>query len=178
MQPHNHQRRSLPTCWIMLIVLDAGLVVMAIAQDQPAPAAPDIRTVVTQIEGPADPGADTVRFEAVDLLVDSGALPLAAWQCEIQSRSPGVEIVGIEGGEHAAFVEPPFYDPRAIHNDRVVLAAFSTADDLPSGRSRIARLHLQLEGAGPSEFEVRVNVMATVDGEPIPATATLQKSTI
>lgn len=177
--PHrSHGKRSLPLSWVVLIVFDAGLVVMAMAQDQPETPDRNVRTVITEIAGADEIGAEEVRFEAVDLLVDSGDLPLAAWQCEIQSRSPGVEIVGIEGGEHAAFVDPPFYDPRAIRNDRVILAAFSTADELPSGRSRIARLHLQLEGPGPREFEVQVNVMATVGGEPIPATATLQKSTI
>ena len=173
------KKRSLPVCWIALIVLDAGLVVMAMAQDRTAdPADVVIDPVITEIEGPSNIEDHDVRFEAIDVIVDTGQVPLAAWQFEIQSRSPGVEIVGIEGGEHEAFADPPYYDPRAMNNDRVILAAFSTADELPHGRSRIARLHLQLEGPGPREFEVQVNVMATVGGEPIPATASIQKSTI
>ena len=178
MKKQNSKRRSLPFCWMVLIVLDAGLMVMTMAQDRKT-APPDmIEPIISQIEGPSDIPADDVRFEAVDLIVDSGESPLAAWQLEIQSRSPGVEIVGIEGGEHKAYHEPPYYDPKAIRNDRAVLAGFSTDDELPSGRSRIARLHLQLEGPGPREFKMQVNVMATVDGKPIPATASLQKSTI
>ncbi len=178
MQNSNRRTRSLPLCWVVLIILDAGLLVMSVAQDQPPPVASDPDPMITQIEGPDNIEDNDVRFEAIDVLVDSGDMPLAAWQCEIQSRTPGVEIVGIEGGDHPAFAEPPYYDPRAMHNDRVILAAFSTNEELPSGRSRIARLHLQLEGPGPREFEIRVNVMATVDGKPIPATAALQKSTI
>ncbi|MEO2031765.1 MAG: hypothetical protein ABGZ35_06745 [Planctomycetaceae bacterium] len=172
------KRHSLPVCWIALILLDAGLVVVAMAQDRPDTPVNVIDPVITQIDGPANIKAHDVRFEAVDVIVDSGETPLAAWQFEIQSRSPGVEIVGIEGGEHEAFAEPPYYDPKAMNSDRVILAAFSTADELPSGRSRIARLHLQLEGPGPREFEVQVKVMATIDGEPIPAIASLEKSTI
>ncbi len=178
MQYQCSKKRSLPFCWITLIVLDAGLVVVAMAQDRVASPVDTIELVIIQIEGPANIKAHDVRFEAVDLIMDSGELPLAAWQLEIQSRSPGVEFVGIEGGDHEAFENPPYYDPQALNNDRVILAAFSTADELPSGRSRIARLHLQLEGPGPYEFEMQVNVTATIDGESIPATASIQKSTI
>jgi len=174
----NNKRRSLPLAWVALIVLDAGLVVMTMTQAQQPASVNIIDPVIMQIDGPDNVGDYAIRFEAIDVIVDSGEAPLAAWQFELQCRSPGVEIVGIEGGEHAAFAEPAYYDPQAMNNDRVILAAFSTADELPSGRSRIARLHLQLEGPGPTDFEVRVNVMATVDGEPIPATASIQKATI
>lgn len=177
MQSPTTHKRSLPVCWMVLIILDLGLVVMTMAQDQPVPA--DVHEpLVMQIEGPANIADNEVRFEAVDVIVDSGNMPLAAWQFEIQSRSPGVEIVGIEGGSHQAFSDPPYYDPRAMNNDRVILAAFSTDEKLPTGRSRLARLHLQLEGPGPRNFELNVNVMATPDGEKIPARASLQKATI
>ncbi len=171
-------RRSLLVCCLALVVLDAGLLVVAMGQDRPTVPADTVGSFITQIKGPSNIDAHDVRFAAVDVIVDSGQTPLAAWQFEILSRSPGVEIVGIEGGEHEAFADPPYYDPEAMNNDRVILAAFSTSEELPSGRGRIARLHLQLEGPGPREFEVRVNVMATVNGEPVPATASLQKSTI
>ena len=173
---HHHRKRSLPGCWMALILLDASLMVMTLAQEGPVtPVKPDVSTTV-QIEGPGSIPDDDVRFEAVDLIVDSGAVPVAAWQIEIQSRSPGVEIVGIEGGDHQAFAAPPYYDPRAMNNDRVILASFSTDDELPAGRNRIARLHLQLEGPGPRDFEVQTHVMATVGGEPIDALASLEKT--
>jgi len=175
------RRLGIPLSWIALMILDAGLVVMAIGQDS----RPDVLSqdadrpaTVTQIDGAGDQGREDVRFEAIDVFVDSGAVPLAAFQFEMQSRRPGVEIVGIEGGEHAAFAEPPYYDPRAMNNNRVILAAFSTADELPSGRSRVARVHVQFQGPEPHKFETRLDVSATTDGKPIPATISLTKATL
>src|SRR5438067_1034311 len=49
----------------------------------------------------------TVRFRAVDIFVDSKATPLAAYQLEFVADAQRVKLVGIEGGEHAAFREPP-----------------------------------------------------------------------
>jgi hypothetical protein len=43
------------------------------------------------------------RFRAVDIFVDSTNKPLAAYQLEF-TASAGAKIVGIEGGEHAAFL--------------------------------------------------------------------------
>src|SRR5262245_47301946 len=83
-----------------------------------------------------------MRFVAIDIHVDSKSQPLAAYQIEFWDSSKVAKIVGIEGGQHAAYREPPRYDPAALQNDRVVLAAFNTGDDLPAGRTRIARLHL------------------------------------
>jgi len=95
MQSPNSRKRSLPLCWMVLIVLDLGLVVMTMAQDQSTPDGTTREPLVMQIEGPDSIAHNEVRFEAVDIIVDSGDRPLAAWQFEIQSRSPGVEIVGI-----------------------------------------------------------------------------------
>lgn len=97
-----------------------------------------------------------VRFEAVDIFVDSGPLPLAAYQIEIIARFAGdsgtATLVGVEGGEHAEFTSPPYYDPAALHanqaKERIIIAGMSTAgsDDLPRGRLRVARLHLRVDG--------------------------------
>ena len=59
-----------------------------------------------------------------------------------------VKLVGIEGGEHAAFAQPPYYDPKALLNERIVIAAFNTAgaDKLPSGKTRVARLMVRVDG--------------------------------
>ena len=133
-------------------------------------------SAVTQIEGPNNVANDAVRFEAIDIFVDSGTTPLAAYQFELASETPGVEIVGIEGGEHAAFAEPPFYDPKAMNNNRVILAAFNTGKDLPSGRSRVARIHVQLEGPGLKEYRTKLSVSATTDGEEIPATVLIARA--
>lgn len=179
----NSEKRLLgiPMSWLVLIIFDAGLVVMAVGQDKLprlSPAQGDRPTAATQLGGLDTAAPEDVYFTAIDVFVDSGEAPLAAYQFELQSQTPGVEIVGIEGGEHAAYVEPPFYDPEAMNNNRVILAAFSTADELPSGRSRVARVHVQVQGPEAQEFESRLDVSATTDGEPIPATITLMKATL
>src|SRR5438552_2611435 len=69
------------------------------------------------------------RFGAMDIFIDSGSTPLAAYQIEIAATNGLAKIVGIEGGEHPAFQQPPFYDPKAMQHDRVILAGFSTELD-------------------------------------------------
>src|SRR5258708_11805614 len=66
------------------------------------------------------------RFCAVDIFVDSGSTPLAAYQLSFAVTNGLAKIVGIEGGEHAAFRQPPFYDPKAIQNEIAILASFNT----------------------------------------------------
>jgi hypothetical protein len=85
---------------------------------------------------------------------------LAAWQVEYvgtvtdaDGRSAGtIELVGVEGGEKgSAFEKPGYYDPAALAKSRVIVAGFSTnaADTLPTGKVRVARLHVRVEvGAG------------------------------
>ncbi len=117
--------------------------------------------------------APAVRFQAVDIYVDANNQPLAAYQLELKADSDAVKIAGIEGGEHPAFREAPYYDPRAMQHERVVIAAFNTgaADSLPAGRTRIATVHVQISGDARPEFTVRLETAATVQGEKIPATA-------
>ncbi|MEQ9406949.1 MAG: hypothetical protein RIK87_04455 [Fuerstiella sp.] len=173
------RRRRVPTAWIVLILFDVCLVALVCAQDdQPNRAVAEQTPVgtIVQIEGPADVEPDDVRFEAIDVFVDAGDESLAAYQFELQSRTPGVEIVGIEGGEHAAFAEPPYYDARAMNNNRVIIAAFNTGRNLPSGRSRVARIHVQLQGPGLKEYETKLTVSATVNGKRIPAEASISRT--
>ena len=125
-----------------------------------------------------------VRFEAFDVIVDSGAATLAAYQVEIKADGTGqrsmppdakITLVGVEGGEHAAFKDAPHYDPAALHEDRlkdrIILAAFNTGADLPAGKTRVARIHVQVEGPELA-FKVVVMAAATADGTKIDATAT------
>ena len=114
-------------------------------------------------------GASAVQFRAVDGFVDAGAQPLAAYQLEVLATTGRVKIVGIEGGEPAAFREPPYHDPKAIQRERVILAAFSTRQpgQLPSGRFRVATLHVQVEGGGAPRFAGRLQTAADADGRPI-----------
>ena len=169
----NH-RRQLPVIWLALIVCQVGIFALACAQDQPT--APEALSLITAIEGPNDVEVDAVRFEAIDVFVDSKAAPLAAYQLEVASVTPGVEIVGIEGGQHPAFAEPPYYDSKAMNNNRVILAAFNTGDNLPSGRTRVARIHVQLQGPGMKEYRTSLTASATASGEEIPASISVAKA--
>jgi hypothetical protein len=114
-----------------------------------------------------------VRFESVAVYVDSGGAPLAAYQFEFVADPERVKIVGIEGGEHAAFRRPPYYDPAALMHNRAIIAAFSTARDLPRGRTRVSRLHLQVTGEERPDYAVKLSVAASADGERMPAEVSL-----
>ena len=170
------KRCCIPAAWLMLIVFDLCLVALACAQDNKPVVTASDDPLVTQLEGPNDVEQNAVRFEAIDVFVDSGDLPLAAYQFELVSKAADVEIVGIEGGAHAAFAEPPYYDPKAMNNNRVILAAFNTGNDLPSGRSRVARIHVQVQGPGQQEYQTKLTVSATSDGESVPAKLSIAKA--
>lgn len=162
-----------PGFWLAIVAINAGFLVFAVAQDG-EPQQADGRVI--QIEGPSDVAADSVRFEAIDVFVDAGRQSLAAYQLEIASETDGVEIVGIEGGEHAAFRKPPYYDPKAMRVNRVILAAFTTDEDLPSGRTRVARIQLQLQGPGMKEYRTKLSVSADAEGKPIDAQLQIERT--
>ena len=140
---------------LMLVFADA-----APAQDRPAP---------------RQPAPPAVRFLPVEVWLDSGDRPLAAWQIEFTSESDDVKIVGVEGGAHAAFTTPPYYDPAALSRGRIVLAAFNTGKGLPSGKTRVATLHLQVRGGARPEWSARVAAAATADGARIDAQAEVRE---
>lgn len=94
----------------------------------------------TRIKSPRKLDTTGNRFVAVDVYVEAGDRKLAAWQVEIGTDDRAA-IVGVEGGEPAAYREPPTYDPAALQGGKIVLAAF-TKGDAPTGRVRVARLHL------------------------------------
>jgi hypothetical protein len=112
----------------------------------------------------------SVRFGHVDVFLDSAGQSLAAYQCEIIATAGDVTLVGIEGGEHAAFKVPPYYDPKALGQKRIILGAFNTGTDLPSGRTRVARLMVQITGDARPAFDAKVQVAASPDGKATPAT--------
>jgi hypothetical protein len=106
----------------------------------------------------------------MDVLVDSDGQRLAAYQMELTDPTGRSRIVGIEGGEHAAYREPPYYDPAAMAQEgRVILAAFSAQKELPQGKTRVARVFVEFAGAGEPQFQAKLIVAATSDGRKIPA---------
>lgn len=130
---------------------------------------------------PAGPAATTqstqpaIRFTFVDVFVDSADAPLGAYQVELKAAHGDVRIVGIEGGEHPAFKEPPYYDPAALNGGRVILGAFSTARGLPVGHTRVARVHVMITGAEPPEYAIKLAVAADADGRTIRAAASVRQ---
>jgi len=121
-----------------------------------------------------EPVEGRVRFAPVHVYLDSGDKPLAAYQFELRARAGQIKIVGVEGGAHPAFQEAPYYDPAALMNDRIIIAAFNTGRDLPHGRTRIATIHLQILGDAEPQYELKLIVAADPDGQKIPADLNLQ----
>ncbi|MCF7955380.1 MAG: hypothetical protein K9M75_06230 [Phycisphaerae bacterium] len=119
-------------------------------------------------------GEESVFFVPVGVYVDSGDNSLGVYQVEIKALKGDVKIVGVEGGEHAAFKKPPYYDPAALMKGRIILAKFSTQDDLPVGRTRVATLHMQVSGDVLPEYQVIVNVVGDGDGKTIEAAVTVE----
>ena len=112
------------------------------------------------------------RFQPLDVVIDSGDQPLAAYQLEVTVDGEAM-IVGVEGGDSPAFAAPPHYDPKALTGGRIVLADLDVGRDLPRGRVRVATLHMRESGAPPA-YHVVLQAAANADGTPIPATVRLE----
>lgn len=121
----------------------------------------------------AQPG---VRFAPLNIYIDSGSKSLAAYQFELKATVGQIKIVGVEGGSPEAFKEAPYYDKAALYaKDRIIIAAFSTAGNLPSGRTQVATLHLQIIGQVEPQYELKLIVAADADAKEIPAEITFEK---
>lgn len=114
----------------------------------------------------------SVRFAYVDVYVDAKGKPLAAYQFDFKASAGEIRIVSVEGGEHPAFRDAPYYDPAARSKGRIIIAAFSTARDLPASNTRVARLHVQILGDVEPEYEVKLETAASVEARPIGAVVT------
>ena len=117
------------------------------------------------------------RFRAADIYVDAGSTPLAAYQLEFAATNGVAKIVGIEGGEHPAFRQPPFYDPKAIQSERVIIASFSTASatNLPSGKTRVATIHYQATDTQPPRFELKLQTAGDAQGHKLTAQTSFEE---
>ncbi len=116
-----------------------------------------------------------VRFAPLYIYLDSGNKSLAAYQFELKAAAGQIKIVGVEGGQHKAFKEAPYYDPAALANDRIIIAAFNTGSELPKGRTRIATIHLQIIGDAEPDYELKLTVAADADAKEIPAKISFEK---
>jgi len=112
---------------------------------------------------PAQPASSRATgFGWVDIYLDPHGKSLAAYQLEFIAPNDAATLVGIEGGEHPAFKEPPYYDAAALNHNRVILAAFSTDSNVPSTRTRVARLHMQFQQA-QRNYSIRLIAAASND---------------
>jgi hypothetical protein len=114
-----------------------------------------------------------MRFVPVHVYLDVGSEQLAAYQFELDATTTGATIVGLEGGDHAAFADPPSYDPEALQAGRIIVAAFSLDEDLPTGRTRIATLHL-MAPEGELDLPFMLTVAADAAGMRIDADLTYE----
>jgi len=119
-----------------------------------------------------------VRFAAIDVYLES-AEPLAAWQFELTEATGAMAVVGVENGDSEAFAQAPRYDLDAVARDRadrIIVADYSLADRdlLPSGRTRVATVHVRLTGTRAPAFELQLIAAGNADGEPVAATAILE----
>jgi len=133
-------------------------------------------TLLAPAVGRADRVIDKkVRFAPLHVYLDSGDKALAAYQFELKARPGSIKIVGVEGGEHPAFKEAPYYDPAALMNDQIIIAAFNTGSDLPQGRTRIATIHLQITGETDPDYQLELIVAGDAEGQDLPAELTLKR---
>ena len=116
-----------------------------------------------------------VRFAPLHIYLDSGNKSLAAYQFELKAHAGQIKIVGVEGGQHKAFEGAPYYDPAALANDRIIIAAFNTGSELPKGRTRIATIHLQIIGDAEPDYELKLIVAGDADANEIPAKISFEK---
>lgn len=129
----------------------------------------------SRVEADLEPAAQEpvpMQFEAFDVFVDSGDAALGAWQFEWLVQAGKASIVGVEGGD-GVFAAAPYYDAAALQGGRILVAAFSTAEALPRGRTRVARVHMQSEGG--AKFAVRLQASADGKGEALAAEITWKK---
>jgi hypothetical protein len=115
------------------------------------------------------------RFATVDVYIDS-AEPLAAWQFELTDSARSMTVVGVENGASAAFAEAPHYDLDAVQEDRadrIIVADYSLAASaqLPRGRTRVATVHVRLQGTRAPDFELRLVAAGNAAGQSIAAEA-------
>lgn len=126
---------------------------------------------------PGEQAGNGPRFVSLNVVVDSGDKPLAAWQLEFSAKQGMVSVVGVGNGQHPAYDQPPHYDPRAMRQDRIIMAAYSTAEaeKLPTGKTVVATINLMIEGPQPAVFESKLVAAADAEGERLNANLIIEE---
>ena len=118
-------------------------------------------------------GSHAQRYQPIDVYIDSGDAPLAAYQVQVTVDGDAM-IVGVEGGDSPAFAAAPHYDPKALTGGRIIIADLELGSDLPRGRTRVARLHVQITGDRPPEYAIRLMAAGNAAGARVPATVSVR----
>lgn len=132
---------------------------------------------VAALPAPVRSDDAAIRFAALDIYLES-SVPFAAWQFELSEGTGQMLVVGVESGESAAFENAPYYDLEAVGAgvaERIIVADFTIrpASELPSGRVRIATVHVRLNGPADPDYALRLIAAADETGEPILASIDL-----
>jgi hypothetical protein len=114
------------------------------------------------------------RFEAVNVFIDPHGKPLAAYQFELKADEGDVTLVGIQGGDHPAYSQAPYYDPHALLSKRIVIAAFNAGGDLPTHKTRVATLMVRVGGDIEPKYKTRLQVAASSDAKAIDADLSIE----
>lgn len=118
------------------------------------------------------------RFASVDIEIDPKGKPLAAWQIEFAAETGQVTLVGVENGDHPAYIaRPPYYDPAALAGNRILLADFTLNPNPPKQKFRAARLMLEIKGDLEPQFVTKLIAAADDQAKPIEAHVTTKSGT-
>jgi len=128
---------------------------------------------VTTVAAAAEPMP--TRFTAYEVHLDPGSAKLAAWQVEVVLADASASIVGVEGGTTPAFREPAYHDPEALQAGRIVIATFTTGQDVSAGSQHVATLHVA-ETPGAESPTIRVMAAADPAGRTLRAEARIEPS--
>lgn len=125
--------------------------------------------------------APAARFAAVDVILDNRE-PVAAWQFELVERNGLMTVVGVENGDSAAFADAPHYDLDAVRRgtaDRIIVADYSLrpAAGLPTGSTRIATIHVRLNGPQAPDYQLRLIAAGDATGRAVDAAISLRTPT-
>jgi hypothetical protein len=148
----------------LISVAVVAIIALPALAERISPMGPSYKTVEPQ-----------VRFVPLEIYVDPDGKPLGAYQFELRARTGQIKIVGVEGGTHPAFKRAPYYDPAALAKERIIIAAYSTDEHLPTERIRVATVHLQVIGDIEPDYRLHLTVVADDNGESIDAEISLNK---
>jgi len=137
--------------------------------------APNKKTKRTEDKKDASRKTAPVRFTQVKIYIDSGKAALAAYQLELSIEAGDVEFVGIGNGEHQAFSEPAYYDPRTLKSGRLDLSAFHTLKILPAGRTLVAQVQVMVRGDVKPSYQIKLQHAADNKGRNLKAVASIEE---